>query len=118
MSVLTAPSIPAQEERVLLEDVNWEKYEELLAANEDCQTPRMAYDHGRLEIMMTISMPHEDFNRTLDAVVELVAEEWELECKALGSTTCRRKDLQVGAEPDSCFYLKNAEQIRHLKKID
>jgi Uma2 family endonuclease len=118
MAVVATPTIAAPEERVLLENARWETYEALLANYEDCQAPRMAYDHGKLEILMTISESHERFNQTLASAVELVAEEWEIEFVALRSTTYRRKELRLGAEPDSCFYLQNAERIRQVEKID
>jgi Uma2 family endonuclease len=117
MAVLAPPPI-APEERVLLEKVSWGTYESLLADYEDCPAPRMTYDHGRLEMMMTISVDHESSNQSLASVVELVAEEWNMDFVALRSTTYRRRELELGVEPDSCYYLRNAERIRRLKKID
>ena len=118
MAVLAPPPIAAPEERVLLEKVSWGTYESLLADYEDCPAPRMTYDHGRLEMMMTISSSHEDSKETLALVIQLVALEWELDLVARGSTTFRNKELELGAEPDSCYYLHNAERVRRLKKID
>jgi Uma2 family endonuclease len=52
------------------------------------------------------------------SVMELVAEEWEVEFKCLGSTTFRRRELEQGLEPDSCFYIQNVERIRAKEEID
>lgn len=36
----------------------------------------------------------------------------------LGSTTFKREDFKRGFEPDSCFYIQNAERIRGKDEID
>ena len=46
---------------------------------------------------------HEKYNRTLALVVEVLAEELNIDVKNLGSTTFRRETLARGFEPDSCF---------------
>ncbi len=77
----------------------------------------MTYDHGMLEVMSP-STKHEDLKVVTASIVELVAEEWELEFKGLGSTTFRRRELEQGLEPDSCFYIQNVEHIRTKEEID
>src|ERR1700683_2913815 len=115
MAILAPPAVADPEERVLLEKVSWGTYESLLADYEDCPAPRMTYDHGKLEMMMTISTSHEDSKETLALVVQLVALEWDLDLVARGSTTFRSKELELGAEPDSCYYPRNPARVRQLK---
>ena len=97
-----------------MHNVSWETYEGLLAANASASSPRITYDHGELEIMSP-SFKHEDLNEFLAAVVDIVAEEWGIEFRRLGSTTFRRRDLQRGAEPDCCFYIQRVEDIRGIQ---
>ena len=104
-TVLSAP-----EQRVVLNHVSWETYESLLADHLDCSSPRFTYDRGVLEIMSP-SAEHEETDRTIAALVEVVVEEWGREVRNLGSTTCRREDLNRGFEPDSCFYIQNVERL-------
>jgi Uma2 family endonuclease len=117
MATVISPPPEVWEQRVVLNHVSWETYEALLADHLDASSPRFTYDHGVLEIV-TLSSEHEDVTEVLARIAELVAEEWGVEFKALGSTTFRRRDLERGAEPDSCFYIQNVERIRGKRKID
>jgi Uma2 family endonuclease len=49
---------------------------------------------------------------------QLLASEMEIDVFAAGSTTFRREDLRKGFEPDSCFYVRNAEAVRAKDRID
>lgn len=105
------------EQRTVLHDISWETYEHLLADHRDRSSPRFAYDQGVLEIMV-VSSRHERPNRLISLLIELVAEEMELDLVNLGSTTFRREDLQRGFEPDTCFYVQNEERVRGKVEID
>jgi Uma2 family endonuclease len=117
MSTLLNLPPEIREQRVFMNHVSWETYEGLLEAHAGSSSPRITYDHGMLEIMSP-STRHEDLKVVAASVVELVAEEWDLEFKGLGSTTFRRRELEQGLEPDSCFYIQNVERIRAKEEID
>lgn len=51
-------------------------------------------------------------------LVEVLAEEMEVDIHGGGSTTFRREDLAKGFEPDECFYIRYAEVVRGKKQID
>ena len=51
----------------------------------------------------------EAINRVLAAIILTLADSLGLEFNNLGSTTLNRPDLAKGIEPDSCFYIQNAE---------
>jgi len=105
------------DQTVALTGVHWETYERLLADQEDRSGPRLYYDCGTLEIMSPSSR-HERTKETLALFVQLLAGEMGVDFVSVGSTTFRREDLQKGFEPDSCFYVRNAETIRAKDKID
>lgn len=105
------------ERLVVLPNVRWETYERLLAEHPDSANIRFAYDNGKLEIKMP-SAKHEKLNRTLASLIEIVAEEMNLDLERLGSTTFKRDDRWQGFEPDSCFYRQNAEAIAGKDSID
>src|SRR5215212_9595441 len=90
------------EQRILLSNISWETYERLLADHLDSSVPHFTYDRGLLEIMSP-NPEHEKINRTINLLVEIVAEEMGLDTENLGSTTFRREDLERGFEPDTCF---------------
>ena len=110
-------TIAPPEQRVILENVSWETYERLLAESIDSVGTRFTYDEGALEIMV-VSIGHENPNRTLAQLVEIVAEETDRDLHRAGSTTFKRKDLAKGFEPDSCFYIGHAEQTRGKEELD
>jgi Uma2 family endonuclease len=102
---------------ILLHDISWSTYESLLRDHPDAASPRLTYDRGDLLIMVS-SPEHEEINRTLSLLVELLAEEFEVESRAFGSTTYKRKVLHRGFEPDSCFYFKKEARMRGKKSLD
>ena len=105
------------EQRVVLSDSSWETYERLLKDLADCSAPRLTFDHGVLEIMSPLS-EHERCNRNLSMLVEVFAEEFEIEIGNLGSTTFKLEEFQRGFEPDSCFYVEHEAMIRSRQRID
>jgi Uma2 family endonuclease len=113
MSTVISPA----EERIILRDVSWQTYQQLLANYADNSAPRFTYDRGVLEIMSP-SEPHERPNRLIALMVEIIAEELNIDVMDLGSTTFDREDLQRGFEPDSCFYIQNEPRIRGKEEID
>ncbi len=102
---------------VLLHNISWATYESLLLDNPDSPNPRLTYDRGDLLIMVT-SPEHEEINDIFRLLIHILAEEFEVERRAFGSTTYKRKDLQRGFEPDSCFYFKHEAQMRGKKRLD
>lgn len=104
-------------ERVLLRDISWDFYARLLGELGDAPGTRVTYDSGLLQIMV-VSAAHDNPNRTLASLVEIVAEETGADCCHLGSTTFTRPDLLKGFEPDSCFYFEHAERVRDKDDID
>ena len=111
----TAIALP--EHRVLLRNVSWETYERLLSENVNVLGTRFAYDEGLLEIMV-VSSGHEAPNRSLEILIAIVAEETGKDCWCAGSTTFRRKDLEKGFEPDSCYYFAQADRVRGNDNLD
>jgi Uma2 family endonuclease len=112
---LTPPSQTNQ--RLILRGVSWATYQRLLEDFKDSHAAHFAYDRGVLEIMV-LSTKHERPNRTLALLVEVLAEELNMDVQRLGSTTCTREDLDKGFEPDSCFYIQNEARVRGKEEID
>jgi len=110
-------TIAPPEQRVLMHNISWETYERLLAESVENPGMRFTYDSGELEIMV-VSLGHEQPNRTLALIVEIVSEEMGRNCRDTGMTTFKRDDLLKGFEPDSSFYFANARLIRGLEEID
>jgi Uma2 family endonuclease len=118
MTALASPKPPAPAEgRVLLHGVSWETYERLLEEHNESAGPRFTYDDGYLEIM-TLSIEHEDPNRTLSSLVELILGEWDVDFRRAGSNTFKSSELKKGFEPDTSFYIEHAAAVRGRKRLD
>jgi Uma2 family endonuclease len=70
-----------------------------------------------LEIMSPLP-EHEKYNRTISLLIEIIAIELGINIENFGSTTFNREDLERGFEPDSCFYIQNANKIKGKSRID
>jgi Uma2 family endonuclease len=93
---------------IRINGVTWEGYIALLKELGDDHLTRIAYDNGVLEIRIPGQL-HEAANRVLATIALTLAEEFGFEFNDLGSMTINRPDLSKGIEPDSCFYIQNAQ---------
>lgn len=114
---MTTTALGAPEQRVLMTGVSWATYERLLDDLKDSSSPRVTFDRGVMEVMSP-SAEHEESNRTIALLVEVLAEEFSLDVRDLGSTTFKREDLERGFEPDSCFYIQNEARMRGKREVD
>ncbi len=104
-------------DRIVLHNISWRTYENLLADLANASAPRLTYDRGTLEIMSPLP-EHEESNRTLARIVEMIAEEWDLRVRNFGSMTFRREGVARGGEPDSCFYIQNYQSVQGKRRPD
>lgn len=104
-------------QRVLLRNISWGEFEQILDELGDHRGSRLAYYKGVLEIMVPLA-GHEDGKEIIGDLVKILLEELNIEFRSLGSTTFKRRDLASGVEPPACFYIQNEAGIRGKKKID
>ncbi|MBD2152426.1 Uma2 family endonuclease [Pseudanabaena sp. FACHB-1277] len=118
---ITSPSIaeqirPIAEDRVILHNVSWQTFENLLADIGDRRKTLFHYLNGTLEIMSPLSL-HEGSNRFIDDLIRALADELEIDLRKLGSLLMKIPELKLGAEPDSCYYIQNEPTIRGKEVI-
>ena len=102
---------------LLIEEVSWEQYESLLQElGVKRRIPRINYSNGTLELMSPLPA-HERPHRIIGYIVTAILEAREQDWEDFGSTTFK-KLKQAGLEPDTCFYINNAERVRSLQRID
>lgn len=104
-------------QRVLLRDVSWDDFEQILSERGDDCGSRIAYYKGMLEIMVPLA-GHESGKEIIGDLVKALLEELEIEFAPLGSTTFKRRVTASGVEPDACFYIQNEAAIRGKDRID
>jgi Uma2 family endonuclease len=102
---------------LIISGVTWEQYEAFLAElGEDRRVPRINYSNGRLEIMSPLpahERPHRIIGYIVTAILDAQGRDWE----DFGSTTFK-KPKRAGLEPDTCFYIENAAQVRDCMRMD
>ena len=102
---------------LLLHNISWAEYEEILTKFQNKSAYRLSYNCGVLKIMS----PRPDHEFPKDVVLILVrvyAEEFDIELDSYGSTTYRRRKKAKGAEADTSFYLRNAAKVRGKGEFD
>lgn len=102
---------------LILNDIGWQEYEELLDALGEAKGLRISYDQGTLQIM-TLSTRHEKYARLIDNLVSLFSITMRIKVLCYGSATMKKQDKLRGAEPDSCFYVQNADLVGRKSEID
>lgn len=102
---------------LLIENVSWDQYDALLTElGEDRVTPRINYCHNTLELMAPLPI-HERPNRLIADIVKALLDGQDRDWEDFGSTTFRKAQA-AGLEPDTCFYIQNAEYMRTCERFD
>jgi Uma2 family endonuclease len=105
-------------QHVILQDVNWESFEKILAElGDERNSPKIAYNKGTLQLMSPLAI-HEFDKSIIGDLVKILLELLDLEFSALGSTTLKSKKVHKGVEPDECFYIQNELTVRGKERID
>jgi Uma2 family endonuclease len=113
MTVATA----TRADRVILYNLDWEQFENILQNLGEQRGARVAYDNGTLEIMTPLP-EHEFYKEVIGDFVKDIAEELEINYESYGSTTWKRESKMAGVESDNCFYFQNEAAIRGRLNFD
>ncbi|MGB0562223.1 MAG: Uma2 family endonuclease [Spirulinaceae cyanobacterium] len=102
---------------LLIEDVPWEQYEAfLMDLGEERRVPRINYCNGILELMAPLPA-HERLHRIIAYIVTAILDAQGRDWEDFGSTTFR-KPQKAGLEPDTCFYIQNAQRVHGLMRMN
>jgi Uma2 family endonuclease len=91
--------------------VDWEQFEAILEVLGEQRNTRIVYSKEILEIMSPLpahERPHRIIGYLVTTLLNAQGREWE----DFGSTTFKHPEKRVGLEPDTCFYIQNAPQVR------
>jgi Uma2 family endonuclease len=102
--------------QVLLPNVPWQTYLSLLDGVGD-HPIRLTYDRGMLEIEVP-SLHHERLKKFAAQLVETCLVEMGIDYEPAGSATWRLEQELRGLEPDECYYIQNAAQVRGKTELD
>ncbi len=115
-TLIADQALPIAEDRVILHNVSWHTFENLLADIGDRRKTLFHYLNGTLEIMSPLSL-HEGRSRFFDRLLTVFVDELEIDMRCLGSLLMKIPELKIGGEPDSCYYLKNELRIRAQENV-
>ena len=102
---------------LLVREVLWEDYEGLLEELAGRPGIRASYDRGNLEIMSPLP-DHEQYKRFFERMIDALGDYLDMNVEPLGSATWKKKADARGTEPDTCYYVANAERIIGKRSID
>ena len=108
---------PPSEHRTVLRKVNWQRYEQLLAEMERDRTARFSYYRGQLEMLQPLE-EHERCHKLIESLILIIADEMGIAIASYPAPTLKRVDLQIGVEPDTAYYIQNAERMSRRPTID
>jgi Uma2 family endonuclease len=97
-------------QQLLLEDVSWQQFENILAELGEHRAARISYSHGFLEIMVPLP-EHEKAKEIIGDLVKILLEARQIAFESLGSTTLKNDRMAQGVEPDACFYIQNQTAV-------
>ena len=104
-------------QRVILERISWQEFEDVLADLGEHRHSHVAYYKGVLEFRMPL--PEHERNKVIVSdLLKISLNELGLDWESLGSTTFKNRRMQAGIEPDDCFYIQNYRAVIGMKRID
>ncbi len=100
---------------VSIPGLSWEEFETLLVELGERRAARIAYSHGTLEMMVPLpeqERPTELISDLVKRLLKATGQDYE----PFGSTTFKQKGT-AGVEPDACFYIQHAPQMRGRRRL-
>jgi Uma2 family endonuclease len=101
---------------ITIQNLSWQNFEEILSDLGENRNTRISYYQGTLELMSPLARherPHRIIASIVTTLLELQNRNWE----DFGSTTFKRPTV-AGVEPDTCFYIQNAEQVKGCQDMN
>jgi Uma2 family endonuclease len=101
---------------ITIENLSWEDFENILSDLGDNRNTRVSYYQGTLELISPLARherPHRIIAYIVTTLLDLQNRNWE----DFGSTTFKRPAI-AGVEPDTCFYIQNAEQVQGCQDMN
>jgi Uma2 family endonuclease len=104
-------------QKVTLQPVSWQGFEEILSKLGEQRSSRIAYANGILEIMAPLP-EHERSKVLIVDLVKTLLKAQKRQWEPLGSTTFKREGMAAGIEPDDCFYIQNYKAVIGKNRLD
>lgn len=96
----------ATEQRILLPNVDWQQFEQLLLELGETRQTRLTYLRGKLE-MMTPVEAHERCSKLIDSLILVVVDALAMPLTSLVPVMLKHVEMACVTEPDACYYLED-----------
>ncbi|ERT05772.1 restriction endonuclease family protein [Lyngbya aestuarii BL J] len=103
--------------QVLLKDITWQEFEQILEELGESRASRLSYSDGVLEIMVPLP-EHEKDKEIIGELVRMLLDALDIDFEALGSTTFKSEKMTQAIEADTCFYIQNHQAVIGKNRID
>jgi Uma2 family endonuclease len=104
-------------QQILLTDVSWQQFENILVDLGEHRSARVSYSYDRLEIMVPLP-EHEKAKEIIGDIIKILLDRLSIDYDSLGSTTLKSERMTQGVEPDACFYIQNQPSILGKTRLD
>jgi Uma2 family endonuclease len=104
-------------QQLLLEDVSWQQFENILTDLGEHRAARVSYSHGYLEIMVPLP-EHEKAKEIIGDTIKILLDRLNIDYDSLGSITLKSERMIQGVEPDACFYIQNQALVLGKSRLD
>lgn len=105
-----------QVDHFLLRDTTWRLYRAFIEEMVD-RTVRVTYLNGTMELMYP-TLQQERPKKLLSQFVNSICTDRDSKIASYGSTTYFDNDLEMGFEPDECYYIAHEARMRGKNSID
>ncbi|PPT08551.1 Flavodoxin reductases (ferredoxin-NADPH reductases) family 1 [Geitlerinema sp. FC II] len=103
--------------QLLLEDIDWKQFENILSELGEHRAARLSYSNGLLEIMVPLP-EHEKAKEIIGDMIKILLNIRGLNYDSLGSTTLKNERMTRAVEPDACFYIQNQAAVIGKNRLD
>ena len=104
-------------QQLLLQDISWSDFEEILSDLGEHRGSRISYSNGALEIMVPLP-EHEKHKELISEIVRFLLDYREIDFESLASTTFKSKQMNQALEADACFYIQNHQAVIGKDRLD
>lgn len=110
----TLQNTQIQSNKLVLDGISWEKFEQIEATFQDIEGVRFIYLDGELEIIMSPSKAHEDAKSTIGLLLEAYMRAKQIRFYRRGSATLGNKEITGRKEPDESYNIHSQKDIPDL----
>jgi len=103
----------SEEQRILLEGISWERFEQLSACFQDTRSVRLTYVDGRLEIVSPVGQEHENRKQSISYLLEAYLDLKGIRFYGRGGFTLKKPERAAG-EPDESYCIGTDKPLPDL----